>query len=122
MTDESVAALGKLSEALEAVEAARGMLYQFHRLSGTADRTLQDAVGQLASSGHRALAEQIEQVLVGRDVVDRYWTFEIVERYDAQYWSVFRTVEEHARRELGAPEHCFEAEMKAAEQGDRSQT
>ena len=40
VSDETVSGLGKLSEALEAVEAARGHLYSFHRLCGTADLTL----------------------------------------------------------------------------------
>jgi len=43
VTDATVEALGRLSEALEAVEIARGRLYAFHRMSGTADRTLGEA-------------------------------------------------------------------------------
>ena len=38
--DATVEALGKLSEALEVVEDARGHLYGFHRLTGTADLAL----------------------------------------------------------------------------------
>ena len=34
LSDASVEALGKLSEAFEAVEEARGRLYGFHRLDG----------------------------------------------------------------------------------------
>jgi hypothetical protein len=63
-----VAALGKLSEALEVAEHARGLLYGFHRLCGTTDLTLQEAVGMLRDAGHAALADDIEQALVvGRD-------------------------------------------------------
>jgi hypothetical protein len=117
MSDETVAALGKLSEALEVIENARGLLYQFHRMSGTADLTLQEAVKQLRDAGHPALAAEIEDVLVGRDVLAGMWTFQIVEEYDANYWSVFRAVERRARSVLGsAPPHIFEAEMKVSEQ------
>ena len=42
----------KLSEALEAVVVARGHLYAFHRLSGTADLTLGAAVERLRFAGH----------------------------------------------------------------------
>jgi hypothetical protein len=42
--DAAVAALGKLSEALEPVEHARGLLYEFHRLCGTADLTQRSPV------------------------------------------------------------------------------
>ena len=52
MSDDTVAALGKLSEALEVVEHARGALFEFHRLSGMADLSLQQAVGELRAAGH----------------------------------------------------------------------
>jgi hypothetical protein len=117
MSDETVSALGKLSEALEVVEHARGHLYAFHRLSGTADRTLQDAVTALRNAGHRDLADEVADILVGRDVIAGRWSFELVEEYDATYWSVFRDVEAQARARLGnAAPHVFEAEMKHSEQ------
>jgi hypothetical protein len=117
MTDATVAALGKLSEALETVEHARGLLYGFHRLSGSADAALQQAVEQLRAAGHTELAEDIATVLVGRDVFDGRWTFELVEAYDRDYWSVFRDVERHARAAVGDAEpHIFESDMKRDEQ------
>jgi hypothetical protein len=118
MSDETVAALGKLSEALEVVENARGLLYQFHRMSGTADLTLQEALDKLRAAGHHELAAEVDECLVGRDVLPGLWTFQLVEGYDQQYWQVFRDVEREARRRLGGvPDHLFEAEMKHSEQG-----
>ncbi len=115
--DATVEALGTLSKALEVIENARGLLYQFHRMSGTADLTLQEAIRALRSAGHGELAEEIDHVLVGRDVLPGMWTFQIVEAYDAGYWRVFRAVEEHARRVCGdTPTHVYEAEMKTREQ------
>lgn len=115
--DTIVNALGKLSEALEAVEQARGHLYAFHRLSGRADRQLQEAVDSLKEGGQTALAEDIEATLVGRDVLQGMWTFQIVESYDHQYWKVFRDVEETARQALvDSQRHLYEARMKADEQ------
>ena len=120
-SDATVAALGKLSEALEAAEQARGLLYGFHRLCGTADRTLQEAVAMLREAGHQALADDIEQTLVGRDTIGGRWSFQLVEDYDDGYWSVFRDAERHARAELGiASRHVFEAEMKEREQRPRA--
>ena len=120
LDDATVEGLGKLSEALEVVENARGHLYEFHRMSGMADLTLQDAVRQLRSAGHGDLADVIDEVLVGRDVVPGMWTFELVESYDAQYWSVFRGVEQLARERLAdGVRHVFEAEMKQDEQTRR---
>jgi hypothetical protein len=121
LDDASVAALGKLSEALEVVENARGHLYEFHRMSGMADLTLQEATRDLRRAGHTDLADEIELVLVGRDVVPGHWTFELVEAYDAQYWTVFRAVEEDARNRLaGGVPHVYEAEMKRDEQQDQA--
>lgn len=118
--DATVAAVGKLSEALEVVENARGHLYEFHRLSGMADLALQDALDQLRGAGHTGLAAEIDEVLVGRDVLPGLWTFEIVESYDRQYYPVFSAAEKYARETLvGGTKHLFEAEMKAEEQSGR---
>ncbi len=113
MSDGTVAALGKLSEALEVVEHARGALFEFHRLSGMADLTLQQAVGELRAAGHADLADDIDQTLVGRDVIDGLWTFQIVEAYDDGYYEPFRRLEQHIRADLaGGRRHIHEAEMK----------
>ena len=120
MSDDTVAALGKLSEALETVEYARGQLYEFHRRSGTADRLLQEARELFDRAGEQQLAERLERELIGRDVLPGMWTFQIVEAYEDQYWAPFRELERHARESLGAPRHLLEAEMKYAEQQDHT--
>jgi hypothetical protein len=79
---------GKVSAAFEVVENARGMLYAFHRMSGEADLALQDALESLQAAGHREPADEIDDVLVGRDAVRDMWTFQIVEAYDEQYWQL----------------------------------
>jgi hypothetical protein len=113
VTDETVSALGKLSEALEAVEAARGHLYSFHRLCGTADLTLGEAVEELREAGHTDLADRIGRELVGRNIIEGRWSFQLVEEYDDTYYSVFRTLEAQARSDLvQGRRHLFEAEMK----------
>ncbi len=111
--DATVEALGKLSEALEAAEVARGHLYTFHRLSGTTDLTLGDAVQQLRDAGHADLADRIDRELVGRNVIPGHWTFQIVEAYDDGYYATFKELERAAREELvGGRRHLYEAEMK----------
>ena len=49
--DAIVEATGKLSEALEWVERARGHLYEFHQLMGHADLLLDEAVEALEAAG-----------------------------------------------------------------------
>ena len=87
LDDTTVEGLGKLSEALETVDQARGLLYGFHQLTGKADLLLQDAVELLRTAGHDALADDLDRDLVGRNVIADRWTFQIVEDYDANYWS-----------------------------------
>lgn len=112
-SDKTVEALGKISEALEAIEIARGHLYTFHRLSGTADLTLGQGVEQLREAGHDELADLIDRELVGRNVLDGRWTFQVVEEYDDGYYADFKRLEKQARDELvGGRRHLFEAEMK----------
>jgi hypothetical protein len=115
-SDETVAALGKLSEALEVVEEARGLLYTFHRRCGTADRTLGEAVTRLREAGHDELADRIDEDLVGRNILGGRWSFQVVEEYDDGYYAAFREHERRAREELMAGRrHVFEAEMKDRE-------
>lgn len=113
VSDKTIDALGKLSEALEVVEEARGLLYGFHRRCGTADLMLGDAVDLLREAGHDAIADRIATDLVGRNIIEGRWSFQVVEDYDANYYDAFKQQERAAREELadGRP-HIFEAEMK----------
>ncbi len=116
VSDATVEALGKLSEALEVVEECRGHLYAFHRRSGTADLTLGEAVDLLRKAGHEEQADRIDTELVGRNVVQGRWTFQLVEEYDDGYWTAFRELERAAREQLvEGKRHLFEAEMKERE-------
>ena len=118
LDDITVEGLGKLSEALETVDQARGLLYGFHQLTGKADLLLQDAVDLLRKSGADELADDLETELVGRNVIADRWTFQIVEDYDDNYWSVFRDFDARARAELAdGDRHVYEARMK---QGERT--
>src|SRR4051812_9342350 len=113
LDDTTVEGLGKLSEALETVEQARGLLYGFHQLTGKADLLLQDAVELLRKAGHGELADDLDRELVGRNVIADRWTFQIVEDYDDNYWSAFRDLDTRARAELaGGDRHVYEARMK----------
>lgn len=111
--DITVEALGKLSEALEVVEEARGQLYAFHRRCGEADLMLGDAVALLRDAGHESIAASIDTDLVGRNIIEGRWSFQLVEEYDSGYYAPFREHERSARNALvdGKP-HLFEAEMK----------
>ena len=116
LDDTTVEGLGKLSEALETIEQARGQLYGFHQHSGKADLLLQDAVELFRKAGHTQLADDLDRDLVGRNVIADRWTFQIVEDYDANYWSVFRAFDQRARDELSdGDRHVYEARMKQRE-------
>lgn len=112
LDEDTVAAVGKLSEAFETVEAARGHLYQFHRMSGTADLMLGDAVSMLRDAGHTELADRIDRELLGRNVVHGRWTFQLVEEYDDGYHRLFRELDEQGTRLVHGHRHLFEAGLK----------
>jgi hypothetical protein len=116
LDDTLVEGLGKLSEALETVEQARGLLYGFHQLTGKADLLLQDAVDLLRKAGADELADDLETDLVGRNVIADRWTFQIVEDYDAGYWTTFRDFDARARAQFAdGDRHVYEARMKQRE-------
>jgi len=113
VSEATVEALGTLSAAVEVIEHARGLLYGFHRLTGTADLNLGEAVEQLREAGHTELADRIDTELVGRNVIAGRWTFQIVEDYDDGYYALAKELERTARDELvGGRRHLFEAGMK----------
>ncbi|MFE9535687.1 hypothetical protein [Streptomyces sp. NPDC006691] len=115
VSDATVEALGTLSEALETVEQARGHLYAFHQLTGGADLTLGRAVEQLRAAGHGDQADLVEREIVGRNVIPGCWTFQVIEAYNATYYTPFTEVEHQVRQELvEGRKHLYEAEMKEA--------
>ncbi|CDO10595.1 hypothetical protein C1S82_00885 [Mycolicibacterium cosmeticum] len=113
VSDETVEAVGKVSEALEYVERARGHLYSFHQLMGHADLLLGEAADALRAAGHTEAADRLSEDMIGRNVIRGRWTFQVVEEFDDDYWQRFREHEKRVRDELmGGRRHVFEAEMK----------
>ncbi len=111
--DATVEAVGRLTEALETVERARGHLYSFHQLTGEADFTIGDAVDQLRAAGHTELADRLSTEIVGRNVLPGRWTFQIMEEYDDGYWEPLRAAERDVREHLvGGKRHLAEARLK----------
>ncbi|NIH80682.1 hypothetical protein [Amycolatopsis viridis] len=108
----TVEAVGKLTEALETLEVARGHLYQFHRMTGTADFAVGEAVELLRVAGHGEFADRVARELVGRNVLPGRWTFQVVEDFDDTYYQPFRALEQRARELTGGWRHLFEAELK----------
>ncbi|GAB2600415.1 hypothetical protein [Pseudactinotalea suaedae] len=116
VSDAVVDAVGKITEALETCERARGHLYSFHQLTGSADIELGEAVQALRDAGEGEVVERIERELLGRNVIAGRWTFQIVEDYDDNYWSLFRELERDVRERLvGGRRHIYEARMKQRE-------
>ncbi|HEY3438780.1 MAG TPA: hypothetical protein VGK35_13940, partial [Actinotalea sp.] len=59
------------------------------------------------------LAARIRADLVGRNVIQRRWTFQVVEDYDDHYWQPFRDWEQTVRDELmEGRRHVYEAQLK----------
>ena len=111
--DATVEATGKLSEALEWVERARGHLYDFHQMVGHLDLKMGEAADQLRRCGHEDLACLLEREVVGRNVLDGRWTFQVIEEFDDVYYEPVRAAERRVRDDLVAGRrHVFEAEMK----------
>ncbi len=111
--DTTIEALGELSKALEIIHRVRGHLYSAHQLVGTADLTLDRVVQLLREAGHDAVADRVENELLGRNVLPGRWTFQIMEEFDDGYYAAFQEIERYARETLAAGRrHIYEAEMK----------
>ena len=98
------------------LEDARGSLYRFHRLTGTADLGIGEAVELFRKAGHDEIADRLDEEIVGRNVLEGRWTFQIVEEYDDGYFAAVKAADQAARDELvGGRRHLWEAEMKERE-------
>jgi hypothetical protein len=112
-TDLEVHASGKMSEAFETIEKARGVLYEFHQLIGRSDRLFGEAADLARSGGHPELADRIEQDLIGLNVLAGRWSFQVVEEFDDGYYATARRLNQAVTDELvGGRQHVYEAEMK----------
>jgi hypothetical protein len=100
--DAVVAAVGKVSEALEWIERVRGRLYDFHQMMGRADFLFGDAADALADAGCHEEAEVLRREVVGRNVLDGRWTFQMVEEFEDCYYEPVRSAERDIRESLMA--------------------
>jgi hypothetical protein len=115
VSDATVEAVGKVIEAFECVEEVRGKLYAAHRLTGTADLALGEAVELLRKAGHQELADTIDAQMVGRNVISGRWTFQVIEDFDDGYYADFKRIDKLVRDALmDGRRHVYHAEMKAA--------
>ena len=113
VSDATIEALGKLSAALDHVEDARGHLYAFHRLCGSAETTLEEATEMLRAAGHEDIADALDRDVLGRNPLPGMWSFQMVEAYDDGYYAEATALNRRAIDELAAGRrHVFEAEMK----------
>jgi hypothetical protein len=111
--DATVEAVGKASEAVEWIERARGRLFDFHQLIGRADFLLEEAADGLDSAGHRDASDRLRTEVIGRNVLDGRWTFQMIEEFEEQYYGPVRSVEQEIRNDLMAGrQHVLEAELK----------
>jgi hypothetical protein len=111
--DRSVEAAGKVAEAMEWVERARGRVYDFHQMIGRADLFLDEASALLEAAGADDLAERIRTDIIGRNVLEGRWTYQVVEEFDSTYYRPVVAAEKKVRDELlDGKRHVYEAEMK----------
>jgi len=112
-SDELVEAVGKVSEALEWVERARGHLFELHQMMGHADLLFGEAADALDGVGATEQAELLRTEVVGRNILEGRWTFQVVEEFDDGYYASVKGAEAQVRDDLMAGRrHVFEAEMK----------
>jgi len=113
VTDETIEALGKLSAALDHVEDARGHLYAFHRLMGSAESTLEEATEMVRDAGHVDLADALDRDALGQNPLPGMWSFQMVEAFDDGFYARTKGLHQRALDELvEGQRHVFEAEMK----------
>ena len=112
-TSAETEAVGRASEALEYVERARGHLYSLHQLIGRADILFEEAADLFRECGADDQARRFADEVVGRNVLDGRWTFQIVEEFDDGYYAAVTDAVRGAEATFhGGARHVYEAQMK----------
>ncbi len=113
ISDETVEAVGKLSEAFEYVERARGHLFSFHQLMGHADLAIGEAADALRAAGRTDIATRIDASSSGRNTIDGAGPSRSSRSSTPTTTSRCATTPRPVEDELvdGIP-HLFESEMK----------
>jgi hypothetical protein len=118
MTDAATRASGLMTEAFEKVERARGALFDLHQLIGGADNELDEVVAALREAGRDDLADGIRDTLLGIDVLEGRWTFQVVEEFEDGFYARWSQWAQRLRDELvDGRRHAYEAELKAHRHG-----
>ncbi len=113
LDDATVGAVGKLSEAVESAERARGRLFDFHQLMGRTDLLVGEAADALEEAGHGEHARRLRDEIIGRNVLHGRWTFQVVDEFTEVYWEPLRAVDRWVHDTLqDGRRHVQEAEMK----------
>jgi hypothetical protein len=113
VSDETVAGVGKLTEALEKLERARGALYDVHQIVGGVDEQVSEAADMLEKAGHSEQASMLREQIVGMNVLPGRWTFQIVEEFDDGYYTAVKQAEKDVREQLvSGRRHIYESELK----------
>lgn len=113
----TVEAVGRVTDALDTMEVARGHLYAFHRMTGTAGREMDEAADLLEKAGHAEVAQRLREQFVGRNVIEGRWTFQLVEEYDGHFYGPYKMFEAEIRDLVGGHRHLHEAAMKRSARG-----
>ncbi len=111
--DDVTEAVGRASEALEYVERARGHLYSMHQLIGRADFLFGEAADLFLEAGEAEAGEGLLRDVVGRNILDGRWTFQVVEEFDDLYHQPVTVAVRALEREFhGGERHVHEARLK----------
>lgn len=111
--DGLVEAVGKASEAMEYLIRARGHLYSMHQLIGRVDFLFGDAADLFEQAGCSEDAERLRREVVGRNVLDGRWTFQIVEEFDELFYGPIQAEMDRLERDhMAGQRHVFESELK----------
>ena len=113
VSNATVEALGKLSAALDHVEDARGHLYAFHRLMGSAESTREEATDLIRTAGHDDLADALDRDVLGGNPIPGMWSFQMVEAFDDGFYARANGLHHRALAALvEGRRHVVEAEMQ----------
>ena len=103
--DDEETALHELELGIEGLRKAHGYLLQFHHATGHAMNHFRDAESSLRAAGHDAAADHIRDEILPCGVLgDDRWTYEMVEKFEEEFFHDVLAFEKDARENIASGE------------------
>ncbi len=122
LSEDEEAALHELELGIEGLRKAHGYLVHFHHATGHAMEHIREAESSLRAGGHDEFADHIRDEILPCGVLgDDRWTYEMVEKFEAEFFHDVLAFERAARKDIASGERHVRERRQQRRWRDRAE-